>query len=177
MQALLALSQLHADFGHVDRALAALMEAVDVDQGAGDGDSLVTCLAQLCALLRAVPAPRSAHAASPAASMQGIAPTHFHMLALLLTRCAEQALEYRLPQFFANALLALGELAATHQTQPKEAATGAVVTELTARGGGRLTYCTADRADGAAAGTAAAPGVERRSRSGVSPSTVVRDFA
>jgi Anaphase-promoting complex subunit 5 len=69
-QALLALSELHAEYGHSAHALEALMEAVDVDQGAGDGESLVTCLSQLCAVLRAVPPAAGSHGGSPSAMMQ-----------------------------------------------------------------------------------------------------------
>lgn len=69
-QALLALSQLHAQYGHTGRALEALMEAVDVDQGSGDGESLVMCLLQLCAILRAAPPEATAHAHGPDAHMQ-----------------------------------------------------------------------------------------------------------
>jgi hypothetical protein len=69
-QALLALSQLHANFGHMDHAMSALMEAVDVDQGSGESEWLVTCLLQLCMLMRVVPPAKGALAKSPAAVMQ-----------------------------------------------------------------------------------------------------------
>lgn len=69
-QALLNLSQLHAEYGHMGHAMGALMEAVDVDQGSGDGESLVTCLSQLCAILRVVPPSESNHVDSPAATTQ-----------------------------------------------------------------------------------------------------------
>lgn len=74
-QALLSLSQLHEGYGHIGHAMEALMEAVDVDQGSGDGESLVTCLMQLCALMRAAPPSESAHSKSPAAMMQVRAPS------------------------------------------------------------------------------------------------------
>jgi hypothetical protein len=74
-QALLSLSQLHEGYGHIGHAMEALMEAVDVDQGSGDGESLVTCLMQLCALMRAAPPSESAHSQSPAAMMQVWAPS------------------------------------------------------------------------------------------------------
>jgi hypothetical protein len=74
-QALLALSQLHADFGHMGHAMSALMEAVDVDQGSGESEWLVTCLLQLCMLMRVVPPGQGALAQSQAAVMQVCAGT------------------------------------------------------------------------------------------------------
>lgn len=74
--------------------------------------------------------------------------------------------------FFAYALLAFGELSATHQTQPTGAATQASVAALCAKGGGRVTYAGLERAEGAA--DAAALGVERHTLKGTSPSAVVR---
>ena len=228
--ALLALSQLHAEYGHMGHAMAALMEAVDVDQGGGDGEWLVTCLMQLCALMRTVLPEQSALAKSPTAVMQvrggliaaqgcaraaaavcvtrlsisslpparaeaaarvaeptkslgaseivcacvqGVAPTHFHLLEQLLNRCIAQALEHRLPAFFANATLALAELCTTHQVQPAAAATDAAVHMTTRKGCGRLFYSTTERSEGG--GDAAAPlAVERKALTGVSPAAVVR---
>lgn len=70
--ALLSLSQLHTEHGHVSAATTALLEAVDVDQGSGDAAALVMCLLQLCVIMRATPPfdhDRGA-AKSPTAMMQ-----------------------------------------------------------------------------------------------------------
>lgn len=70
--ALLSLSQLHVEHGHMSAATTALLEAVDVDQGSGDAAALVMCLLQLCVIMRATPPfdhDRGA-AKSPTAMMQ-----------------------------------------------------------------------------------------------------------
>jgi hypothetical protein len=50
--------------------MSALMEAVDVDQGSGESEWLVTCQLQLCMLMRVVPPGQGALAQSQAAVMQ-----------------------------------------------------------------------------------------------------------
>jgi Anaphase-promoting complex subunit 5 len=69
-QALLSLSELHVQHGHVDAATTALLEAVDVDQGSGDVHALLMCLLQLCVIMRASTPFHSAEAQSPASLMQ-----------------------------------------------------------------------------------------------------------
>jgi Anaphase-promoting complex subunit 5 len=69
-QALLSLSQLHIDHGHVDAATTALLEAVDVDQGSGDTHAMVMCLMQLCVIMHATTPDCTGEAKSPAALMQ-----------------------------------------------------------------------------------------------------------
>lgn len=105
--------------------------------------------------------------------VQGEAATHFHLLDQLLNRCVAQSLEHRLPAFFANAALALAELATTHQVQPSAAATDATVHMTARKGYGRLFYGTTERSD--ATGEAAPPlAVERKALTGISPAAVVR---
>jgi hypothetical protein len=101
-----------------------------------------------------------------------VAPTHIHLLELLLYRCVVQALEHRLPIFFAYATLALADLSTTQQAQPTGAATASTVTVMSRKGGGRLCYAAVDRADGAH--DSAPLGVERSAVSGISPASVVR---
>ena len=68
-QALLSLSQLHIDHGHVDAATTALLEAVDVDQGSGDAQAMVMCLMQLCVIMHATTPDCTEEAKSPALSL------------------------------------------------------------------------------------------------------------
>lgn len=69
-QALLSLSQLHIDHGHVDAATTALLEAVDVDQGSGDTHAMVMCLMQLCVIMNATTPDCTGESNSPASLMQ-----------------------------------------------------------------------------------------------------------
>lgn len=79
-QALLSLSQLHIDHGHVDAATTALLEAVDVDQGSGDAQAMVMCLMQLCVIMHATTPDCTEEAKSPASLMQ----VRFHSLPYIL---------------------------------------------------------------------------------------------
>ena len=124
---------------------------------------------QLCLLMRGAPAADSEQGSGPAAMMQGVAPTHMHLLELLLHRCAAQALEHRLPVFFANAVLAHGDVAVAHQPQPAGAAPQSAVAALCRAGGGRLVFSGVERGD-----DDTGSGVERREVAGLSPAAVVR---
>eukprot|EP00892_Ulva_mutabilis_P000945 jgi/Ulvmu1/10851/UM007_0025.1 len=175
--ALLSLSQLHLEHGHMEAATTALLEAVDTDQGSGDTEALVLCLLQLCIIMRATPPfEHDRGAQSPTAMMQGSAAKHIFLLEQLLQRCVAQAAAQRLPVFFANATLALAELASQHQPQPAGAPTTASVAVLRAAGEPRLAYSVSEgkgekRAEGGA--VQVQPGVA----TGVSPAVVVWEYS
>ena len=84
----------------------------------------------------------------------------------------------RLPALFANALLALGELTAARQVQPRGAATAAAVTALRSAGDAPLRYVRAELKGDTAAPADAAAGADQKIEQwpvvGLSPSALVR---
>lgn len=104
--------------------------------------------------------------------MQGSAATHIFLLEQLLQRCVAQAAQHRLPVFFANAALALAELASQHQPQPAGAPTSAGVAVLRAVGEPRLAFSVSEAKGGKRAESGAVQ-VQRTVVTGVSPAAVV----
>jgi hypothetical protein len=106
-------------------------------------------------------------------NLQGVPATHFHLLVQLLSRCIAQALEHRLPMFFAAALVALSEVVTTHQAQPAGAAPERSVCMTVCKGRNRLSYTCIERSiDGGADGVGRAL-LEWKTLVGISPAAVV----
>lgn len=105
--------------------------------------------------------------------MQGSAATHLFLLEQLLQRCVAQAAAQRLPVFFANAALALAELASQHQPQPAGAPTTAGVATLRTAGEARLVYSLPE-AKGEKRAEGGSVQVQSTVVTGVSPAAVVR---
>jgi hypothetical protein len=106
--------------------------------------------------------------------MQGVPATHFHLLVQLLSRCIAQALEHRLPLFFATALVAISELGVTHQAQPAGAAQESSVSMCVCKGSNRLSYTSIERGADSGAESTGGAALGWRSLVGISPAAVVR---